>query len=43
MDFSRAEGKQLFRECLRGDQPCMVSPPETRGILSSRPVGLARR
>jgi DNA-binding transcriptional LysR family regulator len=35
MDFSRAEGKQLFRECLRGDQPCMVSPPET---LSTWPV-----
>jgi LysR family transcriptional regulator, low CO2-responsive transcriptional regulator len=35
MDFSRAEGKQLFRECLRGDQPCMVSPPET---LSTCPV-----
>jgi DNA-binding transcriptional LysR family regulator len=24
MDFSRAEGKQLFRECLRGDQPCTL-------------------
>jgi DNA-binding transcriptional LysR family regulator len=35
MDFSRAEGKQLFRDCLRGDQPCIVSPPET---LSTWPV-----